>query len=335
MKKLLVSIFLLTLIICSFLGTVSFAPTVEAAGPAPSQWPMFQGDAQHTGQSPYNTAHVDGTLKWAFASEMGFSSDPSIGPDGTIYIGGDDHELYAIGSNGVLKWTFEADGFIFSTPAITDDEAIIFCSGGGNVTALNQDGSVRWIYQVGDMLTESPTIADDGTIYVNDYDGTLYALDSSGNLKWSEYTDSLTFNAPAIGFDGIVYLSSTDQLSAIYPNGTLKWTFDPAIPENMFTNIETTPSISADGTIYFCTNGGWLTAVNPDGTRKWYKDIEDDAEITPSIRDDGVVIVRNGEGTLYAIRPDGSQLWKRTFDAGLSSETGEVVISADHYIVFV
>ena len=33
-----------------------------------------------------------------------------IGSDGTIYIGSNDHKLYAINHDGTLKWTYAAGG---------------------------------------------------------------------------------------------------------------------------------------------------------------------------------------------------------------------------------
>ena len=40
----------------------------------------------------------DGTKKWEFVTGDGIDSSPSIGTDGTIYVGSDDKKLYAIGS---------------------------------------------------------------------------------------------------------------------------------------------------------------------------------------------------------------------------------------------
>ena len=34
-----------------------------------SPWPMFMGNPQHTGMSPYNTDHLDGSVKWYFQTE--------------------------------------------------------------------------------------------------------------------------------------------------------------------------------------------------------------------------------------------------------------------------
>ena len=53
---------------------------------ADTPWPTFRMDKKHSGISPYNTSHVDGTIKWTFKTGAGIESSPVIGTNGTIYI---------------------------------------------------------------------------------------------------------------------------------------------------------------------------------------------------------------------------------------------------------
>lgn len=66
---------------------------------ADSPWPTFHGNLQRTGLSPYDTSHVDGTLKWKVNLGGGMESSPTIGPDGTVYISSWDGYLYAFGGS--------------------------------------------------------------------------------------------------------------------------------------------------------------------------------------------------------------------------------------------
>ncbi len=61
-------------------------------------WPMFRYNAQHTGQSLYDTSKNNGTLKWKYQTGNMVYSFPAIASDGTIYVGSSDHYLYAIGT---------------------------------------------------------------------------------------------------------------------------------------------------------------------------------------------------------------------------------------------
>ena len=63
--------------------------------------------------------YPDGTMKWQYKMTYGTETNPSIGPDGTIFVG--DDMLYAINPDGTLKWTFDpgSNQDIFqSSPAV-------------------------------------------------------------------------------------------------------------------------------------------------------------------------------------------------------------------------
>ncbi|MCD6239765.1 MAG: PQQ-binding-like beta-propeller repeat protein, partial [Thermotogae bacterium] len=48
-----------------------------------------------------------GILKWKYKTGYWVYSSPVIGEDGTVYVGCDDHYLYAIRPDGILKWKYK------------------------------------------------------------------------------------------------------------------------------------------------------------------------------------------------------------------------------------
>jgi outer membrane protein assembly factor BamB len=138
---------------------------------------MFHHDAQHTGRSPFTGPSVP-ELKWAYATGSGiFNSSPAIGADGTIYIGSDDNNLYALNpSDGSLKWKYPTKSEVFSSPAIGTDGTIYVGSWDDHLYALNPNGSLKWTFAAGYQINSSPVIGADGTIYVGSSDSTFYAL---------------------------------------------------------------------------------------------------------------------------------------------------------------
>jgi outer membrane protein assembly factor BamB len=206
---------------------------------------------------------LPGTQKWAFRVGGDWLSSPSIGMDGTIYVGLG--ELYAINPDGTQKWAFPAS--IASSPAIGGDGTIYVGSIDHNLYALNPDGSQKWVFTTGWDLYASPAIGGDGTIYVGSDDYNLYAVNPDGSQKWAFTTDSYIRSSPAIGGDGTIYVGSCyGKLYALNPDGSQKWAFLTGGP------VYSSPAIGRDGTIYVApfneylgiSSESRLHALNPD-----------------------------------------------------------------------
>lgn len=124
--------------------------TIAHAQLATSPWPMFHHDLAHTGLSPYNTSANPGTQRWAFATGGFVDSSPTIGVDGTIYVGSYDGNLYAVEPGGTQKWKFATGGMInFSSPAIGANGTIYVGSSDHNLYAVNLDGTQKWAFATG------------------------------------------------------------------------------------------------------------------------------------------------------------------------------------------
>jgi len=253
--------------------------------------------------------------KWAFKIGDWVSSSPTIGTDGTIYVGSRDDNLYAINPNGSKKWAFKTANGVYSSPAIGSDGTIYVGSDDNYLYAINPDGSKKWNFKTRDDVTSSPAIGSDGTIYVGSWDDNLYAIKPDGSKKWAFKTGGRVYSSPAIGSDGTIYVGSYDNnLYAINPNGSKKWAFKTG------DNVYSSPAIGNDGTIYV---GSWdknLYAINPDGSKKWAFKTGNWVSSSPAIGSDGTIYVGSRDNNLYAINPEGYKKWAfRTGDNVYSS----------------
>ncbi len=186
-------------------------------------------------------------------------SSPAIGADGTIYVGSQDHKLYALNPNGTFKWAYSTGDEIEQSPAIGSDGTIYVGSDDNNLYALNPNGTFKWSYAMGDMASSSLAIGADGTVYVGSYDHNLYAISPSGTFKWSYDIGGNIWCAPAVGADGTVYVGSkkNPDFYAINSNGTLQWALGIAN-----TNAtESWPTIGTDGTVYVGSDNSNLYAL--------------------------------------------------------------------------
>ena len=80
------------------------------------------------------------------------------------------------------------------------------------------------------------------------------------------------------------------------------------------------PSVGIDGTIYASDNLG-LTAINPDGTPKWF--FETGVTVIGSDR-----TIYAGGDKLYTINPDGTQKWAFPNAAGATAIDSDGTIYA-------
>ena len=90
-----------------------------------------------------------------------------------------------------------------------------------------------------------------------------------------------------------------------------KWSFQTGF------DVDSSPAIGSDGTIYVGSYDDYLYAINPDGSRKWrFKTGGYVSYSSPAAGSDGTIYVGSEDNNLYAINPDGSKKW--TFKTGVT-----------------
>lgn len=190
-----------------------------------------------------------GIVNWSCAAGGGvwgedaqFSS-PSIGPDGSIYVGSMSGNLYCISRSGSTNWTFSLGSGTYSSPSIGNDGTIYIGSETGPVRAINANGSLRRTYPVS-QVESTPVIDQAGNIYFGSR-SRFFCFSSDGVAKWGANGISLPVSgSAAIAADGAVYVSSYfgDSL-ALNSVGSVLWYFHSG-------SAFASPLIGTNGTIY-------------------------------------------------------------------------------------
>jgi len=309
-------------------------PSSVSFGPINSSWPMKCHDLHHTGRSTKGTANISYNEIWRYEFDDSLDTDPAVGADGTIYVGGSYDELswylYAIYPNGTMKWRYFAGASLWlQCPSIADDGTIYIGTWSGSLKALNPNGTLKWTF--GSDMGSDPVIGEDGTIYFGTFagywtDAKIVAVNPNGTEKWSYTTGYHTTSDPAIGDDGTIYIGSGDTyLYALYPNGTLRWRFKTG------DYIKSPPSIGEDGTIYVTSYDDYIYALNPNGTLKWKNNPWwYGSDSNPSIGPDGNIYAGWG-ARIFAFNPNnGNVIWEA--ESGGSTSTSSPAICADGII---
>ncbi|MBU1625794.1 PQQ-binding-like beta-propeller repeat protein [bacterium] len=98
----------------------------------------------------------------------------------------------------------------------------------------------------------------------------------------------------------------------------MKWSF------YTWGEINSSPAIGSDGTIYIGSASNYLYALNPDGTKKWAFNTGCDIYFSsPVIGVDGTIYLGSTSKFLFAINPDGSLKWK--FATGRVMDTAPAI----------
>ena len=242
-------------------------PVESRDGPMDSAWPQQGYNAQHLGRSPYSTESNPGIEKWRFPTGDWCEGSPVIDDDGIIYFGSGDAYLYAIYPNGTLKWKFEA------------------------ARGLGDFGS-------------SPAIAEDGTIYISTKFGSyVQAVNPNGTEKWKRWTGDIDTSI-TLGHDGVLYYGYNGGIDALYPDGTLKWSY------NTEDYVESTPAIDENGIIYFGSHNNYVYALYPNGAEKWSFQTGGWVHGSPTVGEDGTIYIGSDDTNLYALYSNnGTMKW--------------------------
>ena len=229
------------------------------------------------------------------ASRCDVDGGPTIGSDGTIYVGG--AGVFAISPNGLLKWQFPTPRRIPTAPAL--HPAGFLLAGGHDDTlfAISPNGQKLWDFRAGDDIESSAMVADDGMIYFGSDDQKIYALTPTGTQRWAFVTGDDVRASPVLGRNGQILVGDFDGLFySIAPDGTLAWTFRAA------DRIVSSALVDADGAILFGAQDDRLYALEADGTLRWSIELGGDIDSSPTLGSDGTIYVGCDDKNLYAIK---------------------------------
>jgi len=210
-------------------------------------------------------------ILWSFQTGGPVLSSAGVDYVGTIYVGSNDHNLYALHPNGKLKWSYTTGGEVVSSPAVGPEGGVYFGSADGFIYALDQSGALLWRFQTSGQVLASPALGVDGTVYCGSSDGRMYALDSRGRRRWSYQTSGAIWSSAAIDLEGRLYFGSNDgNLYVLGPDGALIWRRTTGGP------VIASPCLDpAKGLVYFGSSDSTLCALNmADGSLAWTFDVE-------------------------------------------------------------
>uniref|UniRef100_A0A7C6A8W2 Pyrrolo-quinoline quinone repeat domain-containing protein n=1 Tax=candidate division WOR-3 bacterium TaxID=2052148 RepID=A0A7C6A8W2_UNCW3 len=95
----------------------------------------------------------------------------------------------------------------------------------------------------------------------------------------------------------IILLSSCHKKETL---GTLLWRF------RTNADVDSSPALGSDGTIYFGSRDSFLYAINTQGSLKWKCKTGDYVESSPTIGPDETIFVGANDNPIYALNGSGT-----------------------------
>jgi len=290
----------------------------------------FQNSGANSSAHPAKNYTSFGDIKWKYKTEGKIFSSPAV-CNGVVYIGSEDHCLYAIdGKSGEIHWKFTTGGAVHSSSAVYKN-VVYFGSYDGFYYALNAtSGKLIWRFKTGgekfvgrkglwnmapksqymedqyDFFLSSPVLDlndKDLTVYFGSSDGNLYALNANtGKKKWAFKTNGIVHNSPAL-YRGKVYFGSWDTyLYALDARtGKLQWKFKTGEQPvyHLLEGIQSSPTC-ADGMLYFGSRDGFFYALNATtGKQAWKYSANNSWVLTTAAIKDGLVYAGTSDTFLF------------------------------------
>lgn len=278
--------------------------------------------------------------------ECGWGS-PTIGPDGTIYLGDDLGILLAVNPDGTTKWSSTFSSSVAGgSPVLNADGSKLYIITTGSPGVVNCvdpiTGSPIWQYTIPSPshITTTPEVGQQigggviGTPGLSYDENTLYF----GTGNWLECTpcDADIYD------DRFVALDISSNIPSI--KWELKGTVEDPVQNLNRVSFWASPSIASDGTMYVGNFNGFLYHIQDNGSsytvlHKKNFDINPpmpteqsvENELAPemwgacAIDADGTVYVQSNDGFGWALNPDLTVKWWFPFYFYDAEESTEVL----------
>ena len=273
---------------------------------------------------------LPGAVKWRFqVSGQYVLSRPAVGPDGGVVVASSSGDVYSLTAEGALRWVVPSVG-AYGGPSIGADGTTYVGSGSTiTAIAPDGSIRWTYVEPTsGQGVIAGPTVGPDGNIYViSDYGGLgAFALSPAGQLLWSNpgnptFTERAQLGAEIVFGSGRLYAAFDEYgvgpstMFGLSLGGTQQWARAIGGSDDMFMQQQRQPAVGADGSLYLTTMGGangWgLKRVEPgSGNVLWnYSPWPANGMSPPSVGLDGSVYFSRSLAYLESVTPNGQSRW--------------------------
>lgn len=291
----------------------------------PSGWPgaAVQGDRLYTGTMDRDVRAintVNGDIVWKFPlrgepeKNRAIYGTPAL-VDDTLYFGGYDGLLYAVGTDGREVWSIKVgNGHPFvGSPAVADGKVLIGSTDHHLYAFEAATGKQIWKFETANMVWSSPTV-DKGIVYFGSLDHKVYALKiSDGKKVWEFVANGAVASKPLVAAGRVYFGSFGSVFYAINAtSGQRLWQFEGA------KSWYWADPIKDDSTVYAPSLDGKLYALDAGtGQPRWELKTNGQIVSAPAMLGDRV-LVGSMDGRVRIVRTvDGAEEYQCNIEAAV------------------
>jgi outer membrane protein assembly factor BamB len=176
-----------------------------------------------------------GAKKWESAVGTLGADAPTVGPDGTVYVGSHDNIVYALdGKTGAKQWQFATRQSIETAPRLADD--VLYVSADKLYALRAGNGHPRWQLETNGKDWSTPVLGARDVLYAGCSNGKIYALDTNtGEARQQFVTDDYLLSYPTLSANDTLYFqcesdNSVYAVDRVTGKRLWKFTEDPLPP---------------------------------------------------------------------------------------------------------
>ena len=285
------------------LGMVACLPELAAQPPG-----AVPGDSGGSGPAQLGQ---DQSLLWAFTTDGWVVTAPAV-VDGVVYVGSDDHSLYALTADaGELVWSHATYDVIRSTPTVVDGK-VFLGSNDNHLYALDgATGQELWKYNTGDWVQYSPAVSKGRVFFAapSEGDRKVHAVDAAtGEVVWvaeHPFPIGATHTPAAIGSRVYAPGAEYGQFFALNADtGHVAWQAEVG------GYVESAPTV-LEGVVYLTVVNRAYAINESTGELIWEVNTEEfPARDFPALVVDGVYFLAPSSKVYALDAATGKQLWR-------------------------
>jgi outer membrane protein assembly factor BamB len=299
-------------------------------------------------QGRVHSVRSNGFSRWAAQLGGGIAGTIAVALDGALLVPSVDGKLTCLeAADGSQRWQINFGTALRSSPVV-GPAGVIYLQHGSLLYSVSPAGQIVWaraISQAAQNWPGCPAVGLDGLVVVQGTDtagpsleGRTYAFSPAGELLWN-YSSGAAWaydRSPVMAADGQIYSLGLDQLVALHPDGSERWSLplgelhsnaaldslgnsyvnggviksfkpdsSPYRPESVAVSLleHTTPCLDVAGRLF--VGGGTqskLVALNSSGGLAWEYNLTGRVLSQPGIGPDGTLFCATVDGRIFAFR---------------------------------